>query len=218
MNASVAPTKREQSRGEELANGISHIVGLLLAVVGIPFLILDASATSDPAVITGVILFSFSIIFLYLSSTTYHLMNPGKAKLVLRRIEHSAIFVLIAGTYSPFTLGVLRGSWGWTLFILVWTLGIVGVVLKSSNRLFHPHLSNAMFLLMGWLILVAVKPMLELVPPAGLWLLLAGGLAYSIGVIFYAASGRFHYAHFIWHLFVMAGTIFHYFAVLWYAY
>lgn len=218
MNATGVITKREQSRGEELANGISHIGGLLLAVVGIPFLIFAASAKNDAAFLVGVIIFSISIIFLYLSSTTYHLMNPGKAKLLLRRIEHSAIFVLIAGTYSPFTLGVLRGSWGWTIFVLVWTLGIVGVVLKSSNRLFHPRLSNGMFLLMGWLIVIAVKPMFELVPPAGLWLLLGGGLSYSIGVIFYAASARFHYAHFIWHLFVMAGTIFHYFAVLWYAY
>lgn len=217
MSAATPTPKREQTRGEEIANSVSHGIGVLLALIACPFLLIRADQSESTAFLVGAVIFSLSTLILYFSSALYHALPKGRAKQVLRMIEHSAIFVLIAGTYTPFTLGVLRGSWGWTLCALVWTLALVGVVLKSSNRLFHPRLSNVMFLLMGWLILVAIKPMLDRVPMEGLLLLLAGGIAYTVGVGFYAASARVRYAHFVWHLFVMAGTALHYFSVYWYA-
>lgn len=217
MSATAPRHRREQSRGEEFANSISHGIGLVAALVATPLLIMRAAEYDDTAFLVGVVIFAFAIVFQYLTSSLYHALPIGRPKHVLRVIEHSAIFILIAGTYTPFTLGVLRGSWGWTLCAVVWTLALVGVVLKSSNRLFHPRLSNALFLLMGWLIVVAIKPMLDNVPMAGLLWLLAGGLAYTVGVAFYAVSSRFRYAHFAWHLFVMLGTACHYFAVYEYA-
>jgi len=209
--------RREQTRGEELANSISHSVGLFAAIIAIPFLLIKISDEDDTVLFVGVLIFACAILFQYASSAIYHALPQGHSKRVMRMIEHSAIFVLIAGTYTPFTLGILRDSWGIALCILVWALAVIGVVLKSSNRLFHPQLSNALFLLMGWLIVVAVKPMMESVPLAGLLWLLAGGISYTVGVIFYAASSRVHYAHFAWHLFVMAGTVCHFIAVYGYS-
>lgn len=217
MSTATVSHKREQTRGEEIANSLSHGIGLVLALIACPFLLIRAGQSESTDFLVGALIFSLSTLILYFSSALYHALPKGRSKQVLRMIEHSAIFVLIAGTYTPFTLGVLKGSWGWTLCALVWTLALVGVVLKSSNRLFHPRLSNVMFLLMGWLILVAIKPMLDRVPMEGLLLLLAGGIAYSLGVGFYAVSSRVRYAHFVWHLFVMAGTTLHYFSVYWYA-
>jgi hemolysin III len=158
------------------------------------------------------------MILLYLASALYHALPPGKGKQVFRVIEHSAIFFLIAGTYTPFTLGVLRGTWGWTLLGLIWVLAVGGVVMKIFSRTSHPILSTSLYLLMGWLIVIAIKPLAAGgVPTSGLLLLLAGGLAYTLGVAFYALDARLHYGHFIWHLFVLTGTACHYFAVLWYA-
>ena len=213
----VEKIRREQTRGEELANSISHFVGLLAAIIAIPFLLIKISGEDDTVLFVGVLIFACAIIFQYASSALYHALPQGHSKRVMRMIEHSAIFVLIAGTYTPFTLGILRDSWGIALCILVWALAVVGGVLNSTNKLFHPQLSNALFLLMGWLIIVAVKPMLESVPTAGLLWLLAGGIAYTIGVAFYAASSRIRYAHFAWHLFVMAGTACHFIAVYGYS-
>lgn len=154
---------------------------------------------------------------LYLSSTLYHALPIGKAKHVFRTIEHSAIFFLIAGTYTPFTLGVLHGAMGWTVFGLVWGLAAAGVVLKIFNGFSHPVISTSLYLLMGWLILIAAKPLISRVPLPGLLLIAAGGAAYTAGVGFFAADSRLKYGHFIWHLFVIAGSTFHYFAVFWYA-
>jgi len=209
----VKKVRREQTRGEELANSISHCVGLLAAIIAIPFLLIKIRGEDDTVLFIGVLIFACAIIFQYASSAIYHALPHGRSKRVMRLIEHSAIFVLIAGTYTPFTLGILRDSWGIALCILVWALAVIGVALKSSNRLFHPHLSNGLFLLMGWLVIVAIKPMLENVPLAGLLWLLAGGIAYTVGVAFYAASSRVQYAHFAWHLFVIAGTVCHFIAV-----
>jgi len=208
---------REQSRGEEIANSISHGIGLVAALGATPPLMLHAVRSGDAGYIVGTGLFAASMVLLYLASTLYHSLPHGKAKNVFQVIEHSAIFLLIAGTYSPFTLGILRGAWGWTIFGLIWGLAVVGVVLKAFNRLFHPIVSTGLYLLMGWLILVAINPLTSLVPGSGLLWLGAGGLAYTIGVAFFAAESRIKYGHFIWHLFVMAGTTCHYFAVFWYA-
>ncbi|HEY6597934.1 MAG TPA: hemolysin III family protein, partial [Pseudomonadales bacterium] len=123
----------------------------------------------------------------------------------------------IAGTYTPFTLGVLHGAWGWTLFGLVWSLAVAGVALKAVSHTSHPVLSTGLYLLMGWLVVLAVDPLLARVPTAGLYWLIAGGLAYTAGVAFFATDSKLRYGHFVWHLFVMLGTACHYFAVFWYA-
>jgi hemolysin III len=217
VNLSFAATKREHSRGEEIANSVSHGLGLVAALVATPFLIGHAARQGDTGFIVGASIFAATMVLLYLASTLYHALPIGHAKRVFRIIEHSAIFLLIAGTYTPFTLGVLRGAWGWTLLGLVWGIAMAGVALKALNRLTHPILTTILYLLMGWLIVIAAQPLSERVPESGLLWLIAGGLAYTIGVVFFAFDSRLRYGHFIWHLFVMAGTTSHYFAVLWYA-
>jgi len=206
-----------QSRGEEFANSISHGFGLIAAVVATPFLIRHAVRHGDAWFVVGASIFATTMVLLYLASTLYHALPVGRAKRVFRVIEHSAIFLLIAGTYTPFTLGVLRGAWGWTLFGLVWSIALAGLMLKALNRMSHPILSTGLYLLMGWLIVIAAHPLSDRMPTSGLLWLVAGGLAYTAGVVFFAFDSRLRYGHFIWHLFVMAGTACHYFAVLWYA-
>jgi hemolysin III len=217
MQPSHAKSHREPSRAEEIANSSSHAVGLLAAAFGIPVLIVHAARHGDAAFIVGVAVFATTILLLYLASTLYHALPAGKAKRVFRVLDHSSIFLLIAGTYAPFSLGVLRGAWGWTLFGLVWSLAVAGVVGKAVGKGSHPVLSTCLYLLMGWLVLIAVHPMVNKVPLSGLLWLLAGGLFYTLGVAFYATDSRLRYGHLVWHLFVMAGTACHYFAVLWYA-
>ncbi len=217
MSLSLAASKREQSRGEEIANSISHGLGLIAALVATPLLIRHAVRHGDAGFVAGASIFAATMVLLYLASTLYHALPVGRAKSVFRVIEHSAIFLLIAGTYTPFTLGVLRGAWGWTLLALVWSLAVAGVLLKALNRMAHPILSTGLYLLMGWLIVIAAQPLSARVPASGLLWLVAGGLAYTLGVVFFALDSRLRYGHFIWHLFVMAGTACHYFAVLWYA-
>ena len=217
MNLSLAANKRVQSREEEFANSLSHGLGLVAAVVATPFLIQQAVLHGEPAFIVGAGIFAATMVLLYLASTLYHALPIGRAKRVFRIIEHSAIFLLIAGTYTPFTLGVLRGAWGWTLLGLVWSIALAGVTLKALNRLTHPILTTSLYLLMGWLIVIAANPLAARVPASGLLWLVAGGLAYTLGVVFFAFDSRLRYGHFIWHLFVTAGTACHYVAVLWYA-
>ena len=210
-------SKRMQSRGEELANSLSHGFGLIAALVASPFLVLHAVRQGDAGFMVGASIFAATMVLLYLASTLYHALPVSRAKRVFRVIEHSAIFLLIAGTYTPFMLGVLRGTWGWSLLGLVWGIAVTGVVLKALNRLTHPILTTSLYLLMGWLIVIAAEPLSERIPAVGLLWLVAGGLAYTLGVIFFALDSRLRYGHFFWHLFVMAGTACHYFAVLWYA-
>lgn len=217
MRRSHAASKRAQSREEEIANSLSHGFGLLASLAAAPFLVLHAVRQSDAGFIVGAGIFVATVVLLYLASTLYHALPVGRAKRVFRVIEHSAIFLLIAGTYTPFTLGVLNGAWGWTLLGLVWGIAVAGVTLKALNRLSHPILSTGLYLLMGWLIVIAAHPLSERVPASGLLWLVAGGLAYTLGVIFFALDSRLRYGHFIWHLFVMAGTACHYFAILRYA-
>jgi hemolysin III len=165
---------RVQSQGEEIANSISHGAGLVGALVGTPFLVMHATRHGDAGFIVGTSVFASSMILLYLASTLYHAWPIGKVKRCFRIIEHSAIFVLIAGTYTPLTLGILRGAWGWTLLGLIWGLAIAGVVLKAFYQTAHPILSTCLYLLMGWLLVIAVKPLFYRMPTAGLYLLIAG--------------------------------------------
>ena len=213
----LTPLSREQSQGEEIANSISHGIGLAAALIATPFLIKQAARHGDVGFVVGASLFSATAIFLYLASTLYHALPVGKTKRVFRILEHSAIFLLIAGTYTPFTLGVLHGSWGWILLTTIWTLAAAGVVLKVFYGTSFPILSTALYLLMGWMVVIAINPLVAKVPTPGLLWLIAGGLSYTLGVVFFAIDSRLRYAHLIWHLFVIGGTTCHYFAVLWYA-
>ncbi len=210
------PAKRLQTMGEELANAVSHGTGFVAAVVATPFLLAAAARNGGLADLVGAAVFVATVMLAYLASTLYHAVPWPRVKSVLRAVDHSAIFLLIAGTYTPFTLGVLRGGWGWTLFGLVWTLALFGVVMKAFGGVRLPKLSMGIYLGMGWLIVVAIVPLAERMPPAGLAWLVAGGLAYTGGVAFYALD-RFRYCHFIWHLFVLAGTACHFVAVMGYA-
>jgi hemolysin III len=207
---------RNQTLGEEIANSISHGVGVLAAIAVTPFLIVKAIPLGAAA-ITGVSIFGATMIVLYLASTLYHAFPHSKTKRVFRIFDHSAIFLLIAGTYTPFTLTVLPGVWGWTLLGIVWSLAVVGVVLKSVRNVGTSKLSIALYLGMGWLAVLAAKPIYESLPSWGLFWLLAGGVMYSVGVLFFAYDHRVRYNHFIWHLFVLAGTSCHVVAVLGYA-
>ena len=216
MSAARAAPERGQSLGEEIANSISHGAGLVGALAATPYLLGHAVQRGNAAFVVGTSVFAATVLLLYLASTLYHALPRGKAKHVFRIIEHSAIYLLIAGTYTPFALGVLRGGWGWTLIALVWVLAAGGVVLKSVGGVRHPILSMVLYLGMGWLMVVAVRPLWLRVPLSGLVWLLAGGLAYTAGVAFYGAK-RLRYGHFVWHLFVLAGTTCHFIAVLFYA-
>ncbi|NNF99889.1 MAG: hemolysin III family protein [Desulfobacteraceae bacterium] len=216
MTESTVTKSRAQSLGEEIANSVSHGVGLLAAVAVSPILVLSAVRRDDAAGIVGVSVFAFTMVLLYITSTLYHAFADSRAKEIFRILDHNAIFLLIAGTYTPFTLGVLRGAMGWTLFGLVWGLAVAGVLLKSIGGINHKRLSTIMYLVMGWLIIIAVRPLWLNMPKWGLFWLLAGGAAYTMGVGFYAAR-RMRYAHFLWHLFVIAGTSCHFIAVLKYA-
>jgi len=209
--------ERPQTLGEEIANSISHGFGLLAAVVAAPILIVATARHGSAVNVAGASVFAATMVLLYFASTLYHALPGARAKAIFRRLDHGAIYLLIAGTYTPFTLGVLGGVWGSLLFGLVWGLAAVGVALKAFDRLSHPLLSTGLYLVMGWLVVIALGPLVERVPPAGLALLAAGGLAYTAGVFFFATDSRLRYGHFVWHLFVVAGTTCHFFAVLWYA-
>jgi hemolysin III len=188
-----------------------------LAALGVvPFLIVAAVRRGSASAIVGASVFSATLVLLYFASTMYHALPRHKAKRVFRILDHGAVFLLIAGTYTPFTLGVLRGAWGWTLFGVVWSLAALGIVLTATGGIRYPRLSTGVYLGMGWLVVIAVRPLWLRVPLAGLLWLLAGGIAYTVGVVFLAAK-RMRYSHFVWHLLVLAGSSCHFVAVLLYA-
>ena len=211
-----SPHERAQSLGEEIANSVSHGVGLVAALVATPVLVSTVAGRGGTGAAIGAGVFVGTAVLLYLASTLYHAWPTNKAKRVFQVLDHSAIFLLIAGTYTPFTLGALRGAWGWTLFALVWILAMLGVTSKALGGIRYPRLSGAMYLGMGWLAVIAIRPLWLRIPVSGWLWLIAGGLAYTAGVAFYAAD-RMRYGHFVWHLCVLAGTVCHFFAVLWYA-
>lgn len=215
MVEAPAVRHRAQSRGEEIANSLSHGTGLLAALIVLPMLVVGAVPHGTAAVL-GAVVFAVTMALLYLASTLYHALAATRAKRVFQILDHGAIYLLIAGTYTPFTLGVLRGPWGWTLFGCIWVLAAGGIVLKAVGGVGHPRFSIGLYIAMGWLVLVAVKPLWQAMAGWGLFWLVAGGVAYTGGLAFYAAS-RMRYAHFVWHLFVLAGTACHFIAVLRYA-
>ena len=207
-------SKWDQSLGEELANSISHGLGLIAGLIGAPILMFAAWRGGDRFFFIGAAVFSAAMLLVYLGSTLYHAWPRGTIKSVFQVIDHSAIFLLIAGTYTPFTLGPLRGAWGWSILGLVWGLAIFGVILKSVHGAEkRKKLSLTLYLGMGWLVLIAFRPLLTHVPLPGLAWLVAGGLAYTGGVFFFVRE-RSRYTHFVWHLFVLLGTTCHFLAVL----
>jgi hemolysin III len=204
---------RDQSRGEEIANSISHGVGFLGAAAVTPVLIVSA-IPSGPSAVVGASVFGATMIVLYLVSCLYHAFPVNRAKRLFQIFDHGAIFLLIAGTYTPFSLGVLNGAWGWSLFGVVWGLALAGVVLKSVGGPKSDKLSTGLYLAMGWMAVVAAKPLYTNLSGEGLFWLLAGGAMYSGGVFFFVIDNRVKYSHFIWHIFVLAGTACHVVAVL----
>jgi hemolysin III len=212
MTRVATSAERTQSLGEEIANSVSHGVGLVAAVAATPVLIINAAHRGGPADVVGAGIFVTTVILLYSASMLYHAFPPSRAKRVFRILDHSAIFFLIAGTYTPFLLGALYGAWGWSLLGIIWSLALLGVVLKTVSGVRYAKLSLGLYLAMGWIIVIAAKPLSLAMPVEGLLWLLSGGIAYTAGVALYAAK-RLPYGHFVWHLFVLAGTTCHFVAV-----
>ena len=206
--------KWTQSTGDELANSVSHGIGLVGGLIGTPVLLLAAFHHGSISFLIGTIVFTVTMLVLYLGSTLYHAWPRTRAKSVLQLLDHSAIFWLIAGTYTPFALGPLRGVWGWIMLGLVWALAVFGSLIKAirgTER--HRKLAMALYLGMGWLALIFIRPFMFAVPLSVMLWLLAGGIAYTTGVLFFV-NKRLRYAHFVWHLFVLTGTGCHFAAVL----
>lgn len=205
---------RSQTRGEELANALSHALGLAGAIAALPMLIVAAAQRDSAAGIVGASLFGATAILLYLTSTLYHAASPGKLKAWLNRMDHAAIYVFIAGSYMPFMLGVLYGAWGWALFGVVWGAATVGVLAKLLNLLKHPLWSTGLYVAMGWVAVVAAVPLVQRMAPEGLAWLVGGGVAYTLGAVVFLFDEKVRYAHFVWHLFVVAGSACHVMAAL----
>jgi len=203
-----------QSIGEELANTISHGIGLTGAMIGTPILLLAAFHRGSLSFLIGTIVFTVTMLVLYLGSMLYHAWPQTPAKSILQVLDHSAIFLLIAGTYTPFALGPLRGVWGWTMLGLIWALAALGVLVKATRGTArHKKFAMALYLGMGWLALIFIRPLALAVPLSVVLWLIAGGIAYTTGVLFYV-NRRLRYSHFVWHLFVLVGTGCHFAAVL----
>jgi hemolysin III len=204
---------RRQSFGEELANSIVHGVAAVLAVIAIPLLVVSAVQKGGAAKIVSASIFGTSLFLLYLASSICHALKPGRAKRIFEILDHCAIYILIAGTYTPFLMVSLGGAWGWSLFGVIWGLAVLGILFKSIFGIKYPMASNLLYLVMGWIVVIAIKPMIAAVPQAGLMWLLAGGLFYTFGIVFFVLDSRWKFAHFIWHVFVVIGSACHFVAI-----
>jgi hemolysin III len=200
---------------EEILNSVTHGAGVVLSIIGLVVMVVFAAYTRDPWRIVSVSIFGSSLILLYLASTLYHALPCPNIKRFMRICDHSAIYLLIAGTYTPFLLVSMRNVWGWALFGALWGMAVVGIAFKAFFTGRWDRISTLMYLGMGWAVLAALKPALEYIQPAALIIMLIGGLAYSAGTIFYV-SRRIPFNHAIWHLFVLSGSVAHFFAVLFY--
>lgn len=199
--------------GEEIANSVTHGIGAGLSIAGLTLLVVLAAIYGDVWRVVSFSIYGSSLVLLYLASTLYHSIQHPKVKQVLRIFDHSAIYLLIAGTYTPFTLVSMRGPLGWTIFGVVWGLALLGIAFKTVFIGRFEKLATAAYILMGWLVVVAFKEMLVTIPPGGVAWLMAGGIVYTLGVLFYAWQ-KLPYNHAIWHLFVLGGSICHFFAIL----
>ncbi|MBG0841503.1 MULTISPECIES: PAQR family membrane homeostasis protein TrhA [Pseudomonadaceae] len=199
----------------EKFNAWSHLIGAVLAAIGAIWLLALASSTGDVWKIVAVAIYGVTLILLYSISTLYHSMR-GPAKRVMQKLDHLSIYLLIAGSYTPFCLVTLRGPWGWTLFGIVWSLALIGMLQEIKPRSEARVLSLIIYAVMGWIVLVAVKPLIAALGMTGFKWLAAGGVLYTVGIIFFAYDSRFRHWHGIWHLFVMAGSLLHFVAILFY--
>ncbi len=200
---------------EEFANSLSHSIGLLAALLAAPLLVWAAVPEQrSTAGIIGVCVFTLTMLMLYTASVLCHALPPGRARQVFLKLDHGLIYVFIAGTYTPFALGAAQDATGWMLFGLIWALAVLGFVLKMTGRLSSPVISTGSYLLVGWVVLVAVHPLIGGLTAAAFQWLVLGGIIYTIGVVFFATGGKLRYGHLVWHLFVMAGTTCHFLAVL----
>ena len=200
--------------GERL-NAWTHLIGTLLSISGASILITLAVMMGDPWKIVSVSVFGATLVLLYSASTLYHSLR-GRAKVILRKLDHLSIYLLIAGTYTPFCLVTLRGVWGWTLFGIVWGLAIIGMLQEIRPRSEARIMSLVIYAVMGWVVVIAIKPLLDHLETAGFAYLAGGGLLYTIGMVFYAFDSRFRHWHGIWHLFVIGGSLMHYIAIAFY--
>jgi len=205
----------DRTHYEELANSITHGLGVLLGVAGLVALVVLAARRGQAVHIVSCSVYGATLILLYLASTLYHALRPGKAKDFFQIMDHSAIFMLIAGTYTPFTLVSMRGAWGWSLFGIVWGLAFIGILFKILSKRRFSGFSIAIYVAMGWLVVVAIKPLFASMPMPGIGWIVAGGLCYTGGLFFYV-RGRIPFYHTIWHVAVLAGSAFHYVAVMGY--
>ncbi len=216
MTRTDAPKAHAYPLGEEIANAITHGLGIAGSIAALVLLTVFAARADDPLRLASGITFGVSLTFLYLASTLYHSLKPAKAKRVFKVLDHAGVYLLIAGSYTPFALVTLRDdAWGWVIFGTVWAIAIVGISTEAFWVDRPKWLSAAVFLGMGWIVVVAAKPLLAALPAGGLWLLLAGGLAYTLGTIFYVLK-RVPYMHAVWHLWVIGGSVCHVLAVLLY--
>ncbi len=199
-------------RSEEIANRVTHGVGVLLGVAGLVLMVVASVRHGDAWHVVSTAIFGTTLVLLYTASTAYHSVEREKTRLLLRKFDHAAIFLLIAGTYTPFVLVTLRGVWGWSLFGVVWGLAVVGVIMKFWFAGRFRVISTLIYIAMGWLVMIAIKPLMAALSADGLKLLVAGGLCYTGGAVFYLWK-RLPYHHAIWHLFVLAGSICHWAAV-----
>lgn len=199
----------------EWFNSISHLVGAVAALVGVVIVVVEAAQQGDPWKIVSFSVYGATLFSLYTISTLYHSLR-GRAKRIFRKLDHLSIYFLIAGTYTPFTLVTLRGAWGWTIFGIIWGLALVGIGLEALPQKGNRVLSVVVYVLMGWLVLVALEPLLQALPPAGFVWLLLGGIFYSGGLGFYMFDEKVRHFHGVWHLFVLAGSISHYVTILFY--
>jgi hemolysin III len=199
--------------GNEIANSVTHGVGALVSTVGLVYLMILAGERGTGWHIVSCAIYGVTLLLLYIFSTLYHALPGQKAKYVFRIFDHSSIYLLIAGTYTPFMLVSLRGPWGWSILTVIWALAISGIVFKSVAIGRFAVLSAIIYVLMGWLVVIAIRPLLHAIPWNGFLWLVAGGVCYTAGVIFFATD-RIHYFHMIWHLFVLAGSACHYMAVM----
>ncbi len=196
----------------ERFNAWTHFIGALLACAGAVWLLVTAVASGDAWKIVSIAIYGATLVVLYGTSTVYHSVR-GRAKIVLRKLDHLSIYLLIAGTYTPFCLITLRGPWGWSLFGIVWGLAVLGMAQEIKPRSEARVLSVVIYAVMGWIVLVAILPLLERLGTAGFVWLAAGGAAYTFGIVFYAFDKRFRHWHGIWHLFVIAGSVLHFVAI-----
>ena len=217
MTTGPLRSSRASTHGEHLANTLSHGIGLLLAIGALPLLVIDALRLDSGLAVVGAAIFGGTAIAMYLTSTLYHAFPQANRNGWLRRLDHSAIYLLIAGTYTPVLLGVLRGTTGWAMLAVIWTLAVAGVVFKLLAGARFRKVSVALYVAMGWAALALIQPLWTHMQPGGLAWLFAGGVAYTAGVAFYLMHERMRYSHFIWHLFVLAGTGCHLVMVLRYA-